>query len=391
MITKDQLITAFNNQYNENPTNFYFAPGRINLIGEHTDYNGGHVFPCAISLGTYAAVAPNHTNQWRIYSQNFTDQPVQSFSLADLTQQPGGDWANYVTAMLDVLQKQHHTFDEGLDVLIWGDLPNGAGLSSSASLELLIGTIANMQYHLNIPMLDLIKAGKVVENQYIGVNSGIMDQFAIGMGKANHAILLDTNTLEYDQLPLNLDDNVIVIMNTNKRRELADSKYNERRSECEAALARIQTKFDYASLGAMTEEEFDETTSLINDGTLIKRARHAVFENQRTLRAATALDERDLAKFGRLMNASGSSLAYDYEVTGIELDTLVSSAWQQPGVLGARMTGAGFGGCAIAIVNQAQVDNFTKAVGERYRAVIGYDADFYVAEIADGPRAIFEA
>ncbi|WP_179394851.1 galactokinase [Lacticaseibacillus absianus] len=382
------LRTGFSEVFGTAATHTYFAPGRINLIGEHTDYNGGHVFPCAISLGTYAAVAPNDAAAFRLFSANFPDAGTKEIPLAELTTAKDGAWTDYFKGMAQVLQAAGATYATGLDVYIEGNLPNASGLSSSASLELLTGIILKDTYGLDATMLDLIKDGQKVENHYIGVNSGIMDQFAIGMGQKNRATLLDTNTLEYESLPLAMGNNVVVIMNTNKRRELADSKYNERRSECEEALARLQTKLDIKTLGDLTVDEFDQSTYLIYDETLIKRARHAVFENQRTLKAADALKAGDLDQFGRLVSASGVSLAYDYEVTGVELDTLVTNALKQPGVLGARMTGAGFGGCAIALVDKAAVPDFTEAVGQAYLDTIGYKADFYVAEIADGPRQL---
>lgn len=385
---KTQLAQGFTKAFNTAPASFYFAPGRINLIGEHTDYNGGHVFPCAISLGTYAAVGDNDQNALRLISGNFEQNGIISIALDQLNSAKDNKWSDYFKGMAQVLEANGAKFTHGLDVYIYGNLPNGAGLSSSASLELLAGTILNTAFDAGFEMLDLIKFGQKVENNYIGVNSGIMDQFAIGMGKADRATFMDTNTLEYESVPVALGDNVILIMNTNKRRELADSKYNERRAECEEALARLQTKLDIKSLGDLDAETFDQYSYLIYDATLIRRARHAVLENQRTLQAVTALKAGELDAFSRLVSASGVSLAYDYEVTGKELDTLVQTALQQPGVLGARMTGAGFGGCAIAIVNKDAVETVKAAVGAEYEKTIGYAADFYVAEIADGPKAL---
>ncbi|WP_461215863.1 galactokinase [Lacticaseibacillus sp. GG6-2] len=385
---KQTLQKGFTDAFNTAATKFYFAPGRINLIGEHTDYNGGHVFPCAISLGTYAAVAPNNQNALRLISGNFTNNGIIEIPLDQINTAADHKWSDYFKGMAQVLIANGAKLTQGLNVYIYGNLPNGAGLSSSASLELLAGKILNDTFNAGFEMLDLIKFGQKVENNYIGVNSGIMDQFAIGMGKANRATFMDTNTLEYESVPVELGDNVILIMNTNKRRELADSKYNERRSECEEALARLQTKLDIKSLGDLDAETFDQYSYLIYDATLIRRARHAVLENQRTLEAVDALKAGKLEAFSRLVSASGVSLAFDYEVTGVELDTLVQTALQQPGVLGARMTGAGFGGCAIAIVNKNAVNAVKEAVGKAYQDKIGYAADFYVAEIADGPKAL---
>ncbi|MEJ1326310.1 galactokinase [Latilactobacillus sakei] len=383
-----ELNTAFKAAYNKEPEASYFAPGRINLIGEHTDYNGGHVFPTAITLGTYAVVAKREDQTINLLSGNFEDAGVISFDLSDLSYQKAHNWANYPKGMIVYLQEQGYTIDHGLDIYLKGNIPNGAGLSSSASIELLMGVILEDQFNLDIDRVDLVKTGMMVENKFIGVNSGIMDQFAVGMSKANHAILLDTNTLDYDLVPIDLQDNVIIIMNTNKRRELADSKYNERRSECEKALAILQTKNDINSLGDLDNETFDLQTYMLQDENLLKRARHAVSENQRTMKAREALKNNDLERFGKLVNASHVSLQFDYEVTGIELDTLVQSAWQQPGVLGARMTGAGFGGCAIAIVAKDQVDNFEENVAKAYTDKIGYAPSFYVAEIADSAKKL---
>lgn len=366
----------------------FFSPGRINLIGEHTDYNGGHVFPCAITLGTYGAAAKRDDQTLRFYSENFADEGIIEVPLADLHFDKADKWTNYPKGMIHFLKEAGHKIDTGMDVYVNGNIPNGSGLSSSASLELLMGVIAQHLFDLDLERLDLVKIGMKTENDFIGVNSGIMDQFAVGMGQANKAILLDTNTLKYDLVPLDLKDNVIVIMNTNKRRELADSKYNERRSECETALEELNTKLAAKSLGALDEQTFDEYSYLIADEDRLKRARHAVWENQRTLQAREALQAEDLEKFGRLVNASHVSLEHDYEVTGKELDTLSHTAWQQPGVLGARMTGAGFGGCGIAIVNKADVEAFKENVGKVYEEKIGYAPAFYIAEIADGTKKL---
>ncbi|WP_125587809.1 galactokinase [Companilactobacillus jidongensis] len=381
----DNLLSDFKSIFNSKAERLFFSPGRINLIGEHTDYNGGNVFPCAISLGTYAAYGSRDDDVVQLYSANFPENGIISFTTTDLDYNKADDWANYPRGIMYYLVEHGYSFDHGFNLFIHGNLPDGAGLSSSASIELLMGTILNTVFDLEVDQLDLVKIGQEDENKYIGVNSGIMDQFAVGMGKKDQAILLDTNTMNYQYAPVELGSHVIVIMNTNKRRELADSKYNEHRSECEQALERLQSALPIKSLGDLTIDEFDQNSYLINDNTLIRRARHAVFENQRTLRAIDKLQQNDLVSFGKLVNASHVSLHYDYEVTGQELDTLVETAWQQPGVLGARMTGAGFGGCAIAIVEKDQVENFKENVGETYKQIIGYNADFYIAEISDGP------
>ena len=384
----EQLTQQFHTIFGAENEGVFFSPGRINLIGEHTDYNGGHVFPAAITIGTYGLIKKRDDQQLRFYSGNFPDLGIITVSLNDLDYKKEDNWTNYPKGMMKYIQEDGHTITHGLDIYFYGNIPNGAGLSSSASIELLTGVILNHTFELNIPQLELVKYGKKTENEFIGVNSGIMDQFAIGMGKKDHAMLLDTNTLNYELVPAVFGDNVIVIMNTNKRRELADSKYNERRDECEEALRRLQTQLDIQSLGDLDEETFEANRHLINDETLERRAKHAVYENQRTLKAKEALVRNDLETFGRLLNASHESLKMDYEVTGIELDTLVASAQNQPGVYGARMTGAGFGGCAIALVNKDNVEAFKEAVNTVYVDTIGYNADFYIASVDDGARVL---
>ncbi|WOX36962.1 galactokinase [Ligilactobacillus salivarius] len=385
---KKVINDKFTEIFSEQAEATFFSPGRINLIGEHTDYNGGHVFPCAISLGTYGAARKREDNKLRFYSANFEDLGIIETSLDDLKYDKKDNWVNYAKGMIYFLKETGHDVDKGMDIFIEGNIPNGSGLSSSASLEMLIGVIAQELFNLDIDRVDLVKLGMETENKFIGVNSGIMDQFAVGMGKQNQAILLDTNTLEYSYAPVDMENNVIVIMNTNKRRELADSKYNERRSECETAVGELQAKLDINTLGELDAQTFDEYAYLIEDENRLKRARHAVWENQRTMQAQAALEEGDLEKFGRLVNASHVSLEHDYEVTGIELDTLAHTAWKQKGVLGARMTGAGFGGCGIAIVDKDKVEAFKENVGKVYTEKIGYAPTFYIAEIADGTKVL---
>ncbi|GAY72629.1 galactokinase [Lentilactobacillus kosonis] len=384
----DDAKSKFQELYGNDSTRLFFSPGRINLIGEHTDYNGGNVFPCAISLGIYAAYADRNDNIVRMYSMNVPDQGIVEFALDDLDYDKQISWANYPKGMIAEIINHGNQLSHGFDIVLNGNLPDGAGLSSSAAIELLTAEIVNDVFELGIDQQELVEYGKLVENNFIGVNSGIMDQFAIGMGKKDKAILLDTNTMKFEYVPVELGNRVIVIMNTKKHRELQDSKYNERRSECEEALKRLQTALDIKSLGDLDESAFDQHSYLINDDTLIRRARHAVFENQRTLQAKSALINGDLKTFGHLVNASHISLHYDYDVTGKELDTLAETAWKQPGVIGARMTGAGFGGCAIAIVDKDKVDDFIKNVGDTYEQKIGHPGEFYIAEISDGPREI---
>lgn len=370
------------------PKQAFFAPGRINLIGEHTDYNGGHVFPCAITYGTYAVARKREDKVVRLYSTNFPEKGILEFNFNELDYKKEHNWANYPKGMIRYIIEAGYEISSGFDCVIQGNIPNGAGLSSSASIELLTGVLVNGLFQLEIPRLDLIKLGKKVENEFIGVNSGIMDQFAIGMGMKDAGILLDCQTLKYEYAPIHLEDYKILIMNTNKRRELADSKYNERRGECEEALAQLQQKLPIEALGQLSEAEFDENQYLITNETVRKRAKHAVYENMRTIKALEELKLGNLEVFGQLINQSHVSLRDDYEVTGVELDSLVEAAWKQPGVLGARMTGAGFGGCAIAIVANEEVENFIANVGAAYLEKIGYEAEFYVASIGDGAKEI---
>ena len=388
MEIKRSLNTKFAEIFGPKQTAQYFSPGRINLIGEHTDYNGGHVFPASITYGTQGVATSRKDNKVLVYSTNFEDDGVISFTLNELDYDKQAGWANYVKGMILKLKEAGYTFDHGFELLVEGTIPNGAGLSSSASLELLVGVVLEDLFDLAIDRLALVQTGKKVENEFIGVNSGIMDQFAIGFGEVDKAILLDTNTLKYEMVPVKLDGYAVVIMNTNKRRELADSKYNERRSECEEALKRLQTQLTIDALGDLDSETFEAHTDLINDDTLIRRARHAVTENQRTLEAKAELEKGNLAAFGKLLNASHYSLRHDYEVTGIELDTLVDAAQKQEGVLGARMTGAGFGGCAIALVKEENIPEFENNVYDAYLKVVGYAPEFYVAHIGNGTTKI---
>ena len=377
----DKFVSVFGDKRG---VSYFFSPGRINLIGEHTDYNGGYVFPASITIGTTAIARLRDDHKVRLYSENFPEIGIIEFDLADSGVQDGNSWSNYVKGMITVLKEAGYKIDRGFEFLIQGEIPTASGLSSSASLELLVGVTLDDLFKLNVPRLELVQLGQKTENEFIGVNSGILDQFAIGFGEVKKAILLDCNTLKYEMVPVELRDYDIVIMNTNKPRALAESKYNERFSETREALKRLQTKLPITALAELSNEEFDANVDLINDPTLIKRARHAVYENNRTKIAQKAFVSGDLTKFGDLLNASHASLKDDYEVTGIELDTLAESAQKQPGTLGARMTGAGFGGCAIALVAHDRVAAFEKTVGDIYEKTIGYPASFYVAQIGSG-------
>ena len=367
----------------------YFAPGRVNLIGEHTDYNGGHVFPCALTMGTYATVRTREDRIINFYSMNFDDLGILTSSIDHLTYNENENWINYPKGVIWALKDEGYNIDHGFDIVFYGNIPNGAGLSSSASLEVLTAFILKDMFKLDIDNTKIALIGQKAENKYVGVNCGIMDQFVIANGKKDNAVFLDTATLEYKYAPIKLDNAKIVIINTNKKRGLGDSKYNVRRAECEMALQKLQQGgLKIKSLGELTEEEFEANRHLIKDEIRQKRAKHAVYENQRTLKAVKALENSDLELFGKLMVESHKSLRDDYEVTGIELDTAVEEALKQKGVIGARMTGAGFGGCAVSIVKTDCVDNFIKNVEKGYREKIGYNPECYVVEIGDGPRII---
>ncbi len=363
----------------------YFAPGRVNLIGEHTDYNGGHVFPCALTIGTYAVARKRNDNVLQFFSMNFEKRGVIGCTLEDLTPSKEAGWTNYPKGVMWAFEQRGMKIPCGMDILLNGNIPNGSGLSSSASVEVLIGFILRDLFGFEVSNQDLALIGQYSENNFNGVNCGIMDQFAIAMGKENHAIFLDTADLSYEYAPIKLEGAKIVIACSNKKRGLGDSKYNERRSECETALAELQKVISVKSLGELSEEAFEQYKGAIDSDVRKKRAKHAVYENQRTLKAVEALKAGNIALFGELMNASHVSLRDDYEVTGIELDTLVEEAWKVEGVIGSRMTGAGFGGCTVSLVKDEAIDTFIKKVGQAYLEKIGYAADFYVVEIGDGP------
>ena len=367
----------------------YFSPGRVNLIGEHTDYNGGHVFPCALTIGTYGAARKREDRKIRFYSENFSKMGVFETSLDDLVYHEEANWTNYPKGVVWAFKEKGYEAPTGFDMVMYGNIPNGSGLSSSASVELLMGVILVDLYGFEgLSMIDLALLGQYAENRFNGMNCGIMEQFAIAMGKENQAIFLDTGDLSYEYAPIEMKGAKIVIAASNKKRKLTDSKYNERRAECEEALADIQKQMDIKALGELTEEQFEQVQDAIQNPVCRKRAKHAVYENQRTIKAVAALKAGDLETFGKLMNASHVSLRDDYEVTGKELDTLVEAAWKQEGVIGSRMTGAGFGGCTVSIVKEEAIDGFIKNVGEIYEKEIGYAADFYVVEIGDGSRRI---
>lgn len=387
-MNKEELLKEYETTFGEKGKDVFFSPGRINVIGEHTDYNGGHVFPAAISLGVYGVYGPREDKKVCLFSGN-VDGDIVEFDIDDTTvEKDDRFWANYFKGMITYLREKYDNIDHGFNLYIKANLPSGSGLSSSAAIEMLMGIILKDEFNLDVDRIALAKMGQRTENEFVGLNSGIMDQFACIMGKKDSPIFLDCNTLDYEYKPLALGDYEIIIMATNKPHTLADSAYNDRVRECHDAVKKLQAKLDIKTLGELDNDTFDEYAYLINNETEIKRARHAVSENQRTLRATKAMQDGDLEKLGRLIDASHVSLHYDYEVTGQELDTLAEASWAQPGVLGARMIGGGFGGSAIAIVKKDQAEKFKKNVGKIYRDKIGYDASFYDAEIVDGTKRI---
>ena len=363
----------------------YFAPGRVNLIGEHTDYNGGHVFPCALTIGTYMAARKRDDRKLRFYSMNFDNLGVVESSLDEFTPDPDGLWINYPMGVMWAFEGRGMKLESGLDIVLFGNIPNGSGLSSSASLEVVTGYMLKDIYGFDVTNQDIALIGQYSENNYNGCNCGIMDQFASAMGKKDNAIFLDCNTLDFEYAPIVLDGAKIVVTNSMVKHSLVTSAYNDRRNESAQALKDLQTVCDIKTLGDLTDEEFEAHKDAIKDEVARKRGKHAVYENQRTIKAVEALKKNDVKLFGELMNASHVSLRDDYEVTGIELDTLVEEAWKVDGVIGSRMTGAGFGGCTVSIVKDEAIETFQEKVGKAYLEKIGYAADFYVVEIGDGP------
>ncbi len=386
---KQKVLEGFEKVFGKNDdVKAYFAPGRVNLIGEHTDYNGGHVFPCALTIGTYGAAVQRNDRKIRLFSMNFENSKVEEASLDNLDGARGAGWIAYPVGVVWAFAQRGFKPETGFDLVIYGNIPNGSGLSSSASLEVLTGFILRDLYGFDVTNQDLALIGQYSENNFNGCNCGIMDQFAVAMGKESNAIFLDTADLSFDYAPIALKGCKIVIANTNKKHKLTDSAYNERRSACEKALSELQQVVDIKGLGDLSIEEFEAHKDAIKDDDRRIKAKHAVYENQRTIEAVDALKAGDLEKFGKLMNASHVSLRDDYDVTGVELDTLAEEAWKIPGVIGSRMTGGGFGGCTVSIVKDEAIDEFKEKVGKAYREKIGYDATFYIVEIGGGPTVL---
>ena len=387
---KERFIQKFQELYGKGGgIRAYFAPGRVNLIGEHTDYNGGHVFPCALTLGTYGIVRDREDRKLRFYSMNFESLGIIETSLDDLVPDEAANWTNYPKGVMWAFEKRGYKLAHGMDILIYGNIPSGSGLSSSASLEVLTGLMLKDTFGFeNLTMVEVALIGQDAENNFNGCNCGIMDQFASAMGKKDHAIFLDTNTLNYEYAPVMLKDAKIVITNSKVKHSLVDSAYNDRRNECETALKELQAELPIHSLGELTQEEFELHKEAIKDPVRQRRAKHAVYENQRTIRAVEALRENDVELFGRLMNESHQSLKEDYQVSCREIDILVDMAQAMPGVLGSRITGGGFGGCTVSIVRNDAVDGFISQIGKTYQEKVGHEAEFYVVDIGDGAKII---
>ncbi len=385
-MTKEQLLGKFEEIYGEGgEVKAYFAPGRVNLIGEHTDYNAGHVFPCALTLGTYAAARKREDNQLNFLSLNFESFGIMNSSLEDLVPSEAANWTNYPKGVMWRFEQLGYKLPCGMDIIIYGNIPNGSGLSSSASLEVLTGLMLKDMFGFDeIPMQEIALIGQYSENNFNGCNCGIMDQFASAMGKKDHAIFLDTSNLQYEYAPIKLDGAKIVITNSKVKHSLVDSAYNNRRSECEKAVEELKAVIELNGLGDLSEEEFEANKGAIKDEVRLKRAKHAVYENQRAIKAVAALKENDVALFGKLMNASHVSLRDDYEVSCEEIDLLVDWAWEIDGVIGSRITGGGFGGCTVSIVKDEAVNTFIEQLGEKYEAQVGKKPEFYVVDVGDG-------
>jgi len=383
---KDKLLKIFEEMYGYTEgVKVYFAPGRVNLIGEHTDYNGGHVFPCALTIGTYAAVSLREDDVIRMYSANYPEEGVGEMKVGVFDHIEKPDWCNYPLGVVWTYAENGYNLNKGMDIVFYGDIPDGSGLSSSASIEVLTAYFLNDLYDFSIELKDMALMGQYAENKFIGSNCGIMDQFASAMGKADNAIFLDTATLSFEYAPVKLNGQKLLIINTNKKHKIATSHYNDRRSESEKALSLLQSVVDIQGLGDLDEESFEKHSHVLNDEILYKRAKHAVYENQRTIKAVNALKNNDIDLFGELMVQSHESLRDDYEVSCKELDVIVEEALKLDGVRGMRMTGGGFGGCCVGIVDEDKIDSVKETIGNIYEKRCGIKADFYDVSIGSGP------
>lgn len=386
---QQNVLEKFQELYGaEGDIRVYFAPGRVNLIGEHTDYNGGHVFPCALTIGTYMAVRKRKDRQLRFYSMNFENLGVIEDSLDNLVAKEDGEWTNYPKGVIWAFEGREMKLDCGLDIALYGNIPNGSGLSSSASLEVVTGYMLKDMFGFDVTNQDIALIGQYSENNFNGCNCGIMDQFASAMGKADNAIFLDTADLSYEYAPVKLDGAKIVVTNSMVKHSLVTSAYNDRRNESSQALADLQQVCGISTLGELTEEEFEKYKNSIKDEVNRARAKHAVYENQRTIKAVAALKNNDIETFGKLMNASHVSLRDDYETSCEEVDVLVEEAWKIDGVIGSRITGGGFGGCTVSIVKDDAIDIFKEKLTAAYGQKVGKTPEFYVVSIGDGPSRL---
>jgi galactokinase len=386
---EQELLKKFVELYGgDGDVRVYFAPGRVNLIGEHTDYNGGHVFPCALTIGTYMAARKRNDRKLRFYSMNFESLGVIELPLDGLTPKADGEWTNYPAGVIWAFEGRGMKLDCGLDIALYGNIPNGSGLSSSASLEVVTGYMLKDLFGFDVTNQDIALIGQYSENNFNGCNCGIMDQFASAMGKKDNAIFLDTANLSFEYAPIVLDGAKIVVTNSMVKHSLVTSAYNDRRNESAQALKDLQEVCGIHTLGDLSEEEFEKYKSAIKDETCRARAKHAVYENQRTIKAVKALKNQDIETFGKLMNASHVSLRDDYETSCEEVDVLVDEAWKIPGVIGSRITGGGFGGCTVSIVKDEAVDTFKKQLTDAYEEKVGKTPEFYVVSVGDGPSRL---
>ena len=386
-MTIDQLKHAYEAAYHKPATDIFFAPGRVNLIGEHTDYNGGFVFPCALSFGTYILLSKNDEQKINFRSLNM--EAIYSLELTQLSEPlPNKAWANYPLGVFAQFIKRGVAITQGYDILFWGNVPAGAGLSSSAAMEVVTAYALNELLGTQYGLADLAKIGRAAEHEFAGVMCGIMDQFASAHGKADHAIYLNCDTLEYDLVPVKLEGIKVVVTNTHSPHKLDSGSFNDRVRQCQLAVEQINAVRPIQYLAELSQVEFEQIKDAITDEIAHRRARHVVGEVQRTKDAVEALKNGDIVKFGQLMNQSHVSLRDDYEVTGPQLDALAEAAWKIDGVLGSRMTGGGFGGCTVSLVQEQAIPTFIEKVGAEYTEKTGLTADFYIAEIGDGAHRI---
>ena len=388
-MTTQELQAAFEQAYGKKAEKMYFSPGRVNLIGEHTDYNGGCVFPCALSFGAWLLIAKNEDQVLRFQSLNMPQK--YEIPISEIKPQPDKAWCNYALGCIEIIARRHPEakLQSGYDLLYFGNVPAGAGLSSSAAMEVVTARAFteemgwkdadDKKYRTELALI-----GQACEHEYAGVMCGIMDQFASAQGKKDHAIYLNCDTMEFEHVPVKLEGIKVVITNTHSPHHLDSGAYNDRVRQCKTAVEQICKVKPIKCLAELTPEDWKEVEGAITDPIAKKRARHVVGEVARTAAAVEALKKGEIAYFGELMTASHVSLRDDYEVTGKELDTLAEAAWQVEGVLGSRMTGGGFGGCTVSLVKDEAIEDFKAFVGKEYEEKTGLKADFYVAEIGDG-------